>query len=181
MQLVRRILGIVTGAALALLATPSLANPTYEVVLVSGARVTATSRPLVALGKVSFLDVNRRPVTLSSSDVDVEATRALMPGTSGSGKVWTEKSLSRRDRGGIQFYGDAPEPEVSADRTDIAASAPGGADLAPVERLRARIDTLGEKIRTLPTSDRGRSIMVIQQLELQQELSRLLDVPPARG
>ena len=170
------------AACAAMLALPASAAG-YEVVLASGARVVASSRPLVAMGKVSFLDESRRPVTLPSTAVNVEATRARLGGTQSAGKVWDEKALRKLDSSRVQFYGGeqaapAREPETSA----AALGDDGPAELrSPAERLRGQIDGLSEKIRVLPTSDRSRSMMVIRQLELQQELTRLLTTPAQRG
>ena len=170
---------VLPAACAALWCSTAAAGPSYEVVLASGARVTASSRPLVAMGKVSFLDEARRPVSLPSTAVDVEATRARLGGTQASGKVWDEKSLAKLDASRIQFYGD--QPADGATPSEAAATTAKDEDSSPAERLRAQIDGLSEKIRTLPTSDRQRSIMVIRQLELQQELTRILTTPPARG
>jgi len=154
----------------------------YEVVLASGARVVASSRPLVAMGKVSFLDESRRPVTLPSTAVNVEATRARLGGTQSAGKVWDEKAVRKLDSSRVQYYGG----EQAAPAQEPEAAAALGADgpdelLSPAERLRGQIDGLNAKIRVLPTSDRSRSMMVIRQLELQQELTRLLTTPAQRG
>lgn len=162
------------------LAAPAGAAP-YEVVLASGERVAASSRPLMALGKVSFLDESRRPVTLSTAAVNVEATRANLSDIPKAGKVWDEKALAKLDSQKVQFYGDDMGSPAEATEARRGEPTPLDSDKSPMERLRSRIDTLGEKIRVLPTTDRDRSLMVIQQLELQQELSRLLDQPAPRG
>jgi hypothetical protein len=176
---------LLPAACAALVAAPASAAG-YEVVLVGGARVVATSRPLVAMGKVSFLDEGRRPVSLPSTVVDVEATRARLGSAQPAGKVWDEKAL-RRDASRIQFYGEGgavaaePETDSGADVAPTSDLARNAGDMSPAERLRAEIDGLNGKIRVLPTSDRTRSMLVIRQLELQQELTRVLTTPAERG
>jgi hypothetical protein len=158
------------------------AAPAYAVILASGVRLAATSRPLLAMGKVSFLDESRRPVTLPTSDVDVEATRAALGSTSSPTQVWDAKSLTKVAHG-VQFYGEKVETVIAPDGTEVV---PESANVKPedqtqAEHLRTEIEDLNSKIRVLPTSDRTRSMLVIHQLELQEELSRVLSRPADRG
>ena len=169
-------------AACAALCTAASAAPAYEIVLASGGRMTASSRPLMAMGKVSFLDESRRPVSLSSTQVDVEATRARLGGTQASGKVWDEKALSKLDASRVQYYGEGgPDVAVTEPEQPGSAAKADGENASASERLRAQIEGLSQQIRTLPTTDRTRSMMVIRQLELQEELTRIQSTPPARG
>lgn len=162
----------------ALAAVPASAQP-FQVFLTSGASIVATSRPLVALGKVSFLDENRRSVTLPVNVVNVDATKQAAGRVTSTGRVWDDKALTKLKGAKVQFYGDDPgTPATAAEETADAAQPDDGK--TPAERLRGEIDALNAKIGTLPTSDRQRSMLVIRQLELQEELSRML-TSPRRG
>lgn len=164
-----RSLKLVVGILGAALATTVAAAPGYQVVLTSGARVSASSRPVIAMGKVSFLDENRRPTTLPAAMVDVPATRAARPAERSTPRVWNAATVSQLKGARVQFYGEAP------------AASDDDASATPAERLRSRIEGIEGRIKSLPTSDRQRSMLVTQQRELQEELARVLTSPTSRG
>lgn len=163
-----RSLKLVVGILGAALATTVAAAPGYQVVLASGARVSASSRPVIAMGKVSFLDENRRPTTIPAAMVDVPATRAARPAERSTPRVWNATTVSQLRGVRVQYYGEAAAPSDDSSAT-------------PAERLRSQIEGIEGRIKSLPTSDRQRSMLVTQQRELQEELARVLTSPTSRG
>ena len=179
----RRISGApVALIALTLVAFPAAAQPysPYEVVLTDGTSVAAATRPLIAMGKVSFLDAGNRAVTLSAQSVDIEATRSKLGAPASRSQTWTDRSLAKV-KGNVQIVGESegtPEPEEGA--TEGAASTEADpAFMTEAERIRSEIQTLSAKIQPLGPKDRQRTLLTLRQLELQQELARILRPPVA--
>ena len=176
------------GASAALIALalatalPAASRPTpdtaaYEVVLADGSIVPASTRPLIAMGKVSFLDGANRSCTLPVQRVDLDATRARIGASAPRGRMWDERAI-RSVRGRIQIVG---ESEI-VEETSAGAEAPSAvelADMTQAERIRGEIDRLDDVIRPLAAKDRQRTVLMLRQLELQDELSRILH--PARA
>lgn len=170
--------------ALTLVAFPAAAQPyaTYEVVLSDGSSVAAATRPLIAMGKVSFLDASNRAVTLSAQVVDIEATRSKLGAPASHSQTWTDRSLARV-KGNVQIVGESeglPNPPESVSEGAAAAEAESdSAFMTEAERLRNEIQLLSAKIQPLGPKDRQRTLLTLRQLELQQELSRILRPPVA--
>lgn len=166
--------------ALTLVAFPAAAQPPapYAVVLKDGSSIAAATRPLIAMGKVSFLDGDSRAVALPVQRVDVDATRARIGAPVSRSRTWTDRSIAKV-KGNIQVVGESEAPTVSAADGPSAAeqSAVNIADMTQAERVRAEIDSLGVKMQPLAPKDRQRTLLMLRQLELQQELTRILRPP----
>ena len=173
---------LVSLVVAACLAAPAEAQPRYPVFLANGAQIIATSRPIIAMGLVSFLDESHRAATIPVAKVDVKATRQA------AGAPPRPKAPANvpAHAGGVgpQYYDDAlPDPAALTEdgkASPLAKPAPAGEVMTTADRLRAQIDGIGAKVKDLPTSNRERSMLVIQQLELQEELSRILTAPVGR-
>jgi len=167
--------GLVPATAFALLAASASADR-FPVVLANGTVMEASSRPFIGMGQVSFLDLQGRPQALASARVDVAATRQATRVGGAQSRVWTGDRMSAL-RGGVQFVGEASGDEP-AESTDATAPVEIGSD---VDRLRDRISQIDVQIRALPTKDRQRTLLIVQQLELQEELMRRMSVPADRS
>ena len=165
--------------ALTLVAFPAAAQPfaPYEVVLKDGTSVAAATRPLIAMGKVSFLDGDSRAVALSAQRVDLEATRAKSGSPASRSRTWTDRSLATV-KGNIQVIGESEAPREAADGSaSPEQAAVNVADMTEAERVRSEIELLGEKIQPLAPKDRQRTLLMLRQMELRQELTRILRPP----
>jgi hypothetical protein len=179
----RRLAGVpVALIALSLAIAVPAASPSpsdasaYAVVLADGSIVPASTRPLIAMGKVSFLDGNNRSRTLPVQRVDVEATRARSGSSAPRGRTWDERAISAV-RGRIQVVGESEGVDDALPGEDQAPSGVELADMTQAERIRSEIDRLGAQILPLAPKDRQRTVLMLRQLELQQELSRILHSP----
>ena len=138
--------------ALTLVAFPAAAQPdsNYEVVLKDGTSVTATTRPLIAMGKVSFLGADNRSMTLPVQSVNVDATRERLGSSSPRSHTWTDRSLAKV-KGSIQVVGESEAPvaaEGGASSGDVKpASETELGDMTQAERIRYEISALNEKMK----------------------------------
>jgi hypothetical protein len=167
--------GVLTAAACA--AEPASAG--YEVVLRDGRLVSASSRPVIALGRVSFHDAEGHGVSLAAREVDLPATRRLLhrEGDEGERRVWTRADLAA-STGHVQVVGGRlPDGggEPTAPGTGVASVAELEARQADL--LRERLDELESQRRLLSTSDPEAQLLEKRRLVLQSELLRLLRDP----
>ena len=158
------------GASLLAIPIASQAVPartTFGVVLADGTEVQAHTRPLIALGKVSFLDASDRQATLPLRAIDLAATRARLGATRlASARTWDQRSLATM-HGGVQFLGQT-------DTGSAAAASPEDGGLTTAETVRNDIQAIEEKIAPLGAQDHQRTILMIHQRELREQLARLL-------
>ena len=172
-KLTRR--AIVPFAMLALAAT-SQAAP-FAIIMTNGRTVEASSRPFIAMGTVSFLDAQGKPTRLDSKQVDVAATRARSKGPDVSGRVWTGDSMKSLGNG-VQFVDTPGAGESDAQEDNSSSPETEGTE---VDKLRARIASIDAEARKLPPTDRQRSLLVFQRMELQEDLARMLGSKGARN
>jgi hypothetical protein len=170
--------GLVPLLVIALAAATASAE-SFPVVLADGHVVQASSPPFIAMGQVSFLDVQGRPQLLKTSQVNVAATRERAGQPASHSRVWTGAAMAKLP-GGVQYVGEEGEASSEEVGEADASSAPpdGGSE---VDQLRSRIAQVDAKVQTLSTHDRQRTLLIFQQLELQEELSRLLAAPRVYG
>ncbi len=180
-----RLIRLLVVASLAtVVVTASPASAGYSVILATGNRIAATSRPVLAMGLVSFLDESHRPTTLPVAAIDVEATRRAA-GEPPRARP-SARAAARTGTGvGPQFYDDTlPDPDTLDEDGNLLyprdRTVPDVEPVTKADRLRAEIQGITEKVKDLPTSNRERSMLVIRQLELQEELSRMLTAPVGR-
>lgn len=167
------LLALSLATALPAASLPPSGAAAFAVVLADGSVVPASTRPLIAMGKVSFLDDHNRSRTLPVQSVDVDATRARSGSTASRARTWDQRAI-RTVRGRIQIVGESDGVDGAAPAGDETPSAAEMADMTQAERIRSEIDRLGAQILPLEPKDRQRTILMLRQLELQQELSRLL-------
>jgi len=170
--------GLLPLLVLVLSAAPASAE-SFPVVLADGHVVQASSRPFIAMGKVSFLDMQGRPQTLSSSRVNLAATREHAGQAATRSRVWTGATMAKLP-GGVQYVGEESEASIDASVEGEATSADTGGS-SEIDQLRSRIAQVDAQVQKLSTHDRQRTLLIFQQLELQEELARLLAVPRAYG
>jgi hypothetical protein len=149
----------------------------FEVVMKSGAIVAATTRPLIAMGKVSFLDGESRSRTLAVQAIDLEATRARLGSPEPTSRRWDGRSLQSAG-GNIQVVGPvaATSADEDGDATTRSTDDNGVSleDMSQVDRLRTEIAQIDKQIKPMNPSDRQRTVLMVRQLELQTELARVL-------
>ena len=165
--------------ALSLVAISAAAQPPspYEVVLKDGSIIAAATRPLIAMGKVSFLDGDSRAVAMSVQRVDVEATRARIGSPTSRSRTWTDRSLATV-KGNIQVVGESEAPAAATDNaSDSQQTATTNDGMTEAARVRVEIDSISAKMQPLGPKDRQRTLLMLRQLELQQELTRILRPP----
>ena len=149
-----------------------LAGPgPFGVVLANGRTIVAVSRPLIAMGQVSFLDGDRRSRTLGLHEVDVAATQARNGAfTVGTAHPWTARALAHLDRHGVQFVGAAPS-QASEGSTD---------GMTDAEKIRSEIDRMNKLMQPLSGTDHQRTVYIMRRQELQEELERVLSPAPTQ-
>ena len=180
----RRVPGVLAVATLslatALTAGARSTPPAYAVVLKSGEVVQATTRPLIALGKVSFLDGASRTRTLTVDAVDLAATRARLDGVRAShSRTWTADQLAKM-QGGIQIVGESEPADGEAKPSSGSSDGNEENDLSTAAGIRLEIAKLEEQIKPLDPTDRRRTVLMMRQQELRQELQRIAS-PNARS
>ena len=176
--LTRTLLATATLVTVLLAAAPARAG--HRVVLSDGRSVEASTRPVIALGRVNFHDASGRAVSLRADQVDVEATRRALQSEIGVAppKLWTAERLAHTTAR-LQVLGSeerAPEPsaarEDDGERSDARATVEQQRDV--IER---RIAKLQAERRTVPAgSARGQTLDQDYYL-LQSELLRLRNRP----
>ena len=158
-------------AAIAPTARAASERHAWSVVLADGTEIQAHTRPLIALGKVSFLDASDRQATLPVRAIDLAATRnRLGANPLSSTRTWNQRSLAGV-HGGVQFLGqlDASSPGKTAEAIPVED---GG--LTTAETVRNQIESIDEKLGPLGPQDHQRTILMMQQRELREQLDRLL-------
>ena len=152
----------------------------YAVVLADGRQLLARSRPLIAMGIVSFLASDGSAVSLSATQVDLTATRARLAQASPQHSVLFDDKAIERTTGRVQVVDPslAAPPPQNAEAEDRRADEGEKPEAIPVGDqvglLRARIEQIDRDLLKIPATDRQATLLASQQRDLQAELSRLL-------
>jgi hypothetical protein len=167
-------LTLVALAAILCHAAPAAAG--HQVVLKDGSRIAASTRPVIALGRVNFNDLDGRSRSLSAATVDLSGTREALRRTSASpvSTVWTAADLeaahsrvrleTARSAGAMHAQARAPAKTSRHRRSATEAQI----DLA--QKALINVET---QRRFLKSDDREAGILDLQKIHLQSDLLRL--------
>lgn len=157
------------------LAAPASAAQ-HEIVMKDGSRIPATSRPVIALGRVSFHDVRGRSSSLSAAVVDLTTTREGMRrnGAVQTQTVWTASDLeSARERVQLQTARAVGSQEQLPAEPTRKGSAVRSSTKAEMQVIQDALDRVRAQRRLVRGSDDEASILEERKLALQSELLRL--------
>jgi hypothetical protein len=173
MTLSRRTLTLTALAAVLALAAPAAAG--HEIVLNDGTRVAAGSRPVIALGRVNFHDLNGRSRSLSASVVNLAETRAsLRRNGERTQTVWTAADLERA-RGSIrlQTARAAGTPPARPPEPRRQGSVKRSSTQAQIELMESALDRVRAQRRMVKGYDTEAGILEERKSVIQSELLRL--------
>ncbi len=161
-------------AAMLYLAGPASAS--HEIVMKDGSRIAAGSRPVMALGRVSFRDATGRSRSLPAAAVNLPDTReaSRRNGDAPPRTVWTATDLEDAHRS-VRLE--------SARSTGTRLNEPSGPSVetrgrssstqAQIDVLQDSLDRVRAKRRTLKSYDTEAGTLEERKLVLQSELLRL--------
>lgn len=152
-------------AVAALLAPLPAAAAGHAVVLDDGTRLAARTKPVMAMGEVSFVAADGALTNIDLHRVDVAATRAANGGSKAatSRRVWTARELEQA-AGRVQVVGTVESPQPEAPPSDSEQLA----------MVRARIQQLEDALDGLSADDPEAKTILRMQHQLQGEVQRLL-------
>lgn len=177
---------LAAAALAAALATAAPAWAGWQVVLADGRSVAASTRPVIALGRVNFHDANGRAVSLVATEVDVEATRRAVQEEVGVAppRLWTAERLAA-STARLQVLGSGESSEEGSSAGPQAEEADG--DEAPAvtqatvveqrELIEERIDRLVQQRRSAPAGSPLAQTLDKRAYLLRSELARLRTQP----
>lgn len=160
-------------AAVFALAAPAAAG--HEIVLTDGTRVAASSRPVIALGRVNFHDVNGRSRSLSASLVDLEQTRAALRRNGEQARtVWTAADLEQA-RGSVllQSARIAAGPSDSPIRPPSEGSVKRSSTQAQIDAMESALDRVRAQRRMVKGYETEAEILEERKSVIQSEILRL--------
>lgn len=147
----------------------------HEVVLQDGSRITARTRPVIALGRVNFHDGAGRSRSLSAAVVDLPETRqALLRNGSPTRTVWTSADLEHA-RGHVRLESarisgspadGPPEPVREGSRLRSTTQ-------AQIDEMKNALDRVRAQRRLVKGYEKDAEILEERKLVLQTEILRL--------
>ena len=123
---------LATTALIATLFAAAPAQAGHEVVMQDGRRIAASTRPIIALGRVNFHDAQGRAISLSATAVNLPATRQALRRELGpmSSGVWTAERLAA-NKVRVQVLGGSSANADGADADDAESMGELEEDASP--------------------------------------------------
>jgi hypothetical protein len=173
MTLSRLTLTLTALAAVFALAAPAAAG--HEIVLNDGTHIEAGTRPVIALGRVNFHDLNGRSRSLSASVVDLDQTRAALrrngerPQT-----VWTAADLEQaRGQVRLETARAAGTPADGPPEAKRQGSVRRSSTQAQLEVMETALDRVRAQRRMAKSFEPEAEILEERKSVIQSEILRL--------
>lgn len=166
-----------TPALLALTLVVSFAataSAGHRVVLQDGRVLDASTRPVIALGRVNFHDASGRSVSLPASKVNVAATRDSVDRELVGSRVYTASDLAAL-RGSVRLEtARTANAHLAPERfRPTQDEKPVSMNAAAAAHFQGRLDRVRERLAELRKDDPEFAILEQQELALQTEVLRL--------